>query len=146
MLLLREFDPADIGAAHRRAGRSKSARLETFVQTNIIDRCYQLANSGAYEGTADIRRQLIAEGYSQGLVSVHLAGPLLKKKLSDFCAAAQSKAERTPPNLPTSSRRGAAAGAGAKASAAMMARMIEGAVLFSLGLQPSRETRRRPGM
>ena len=92
------------------------------MQTNIIDRCYELAKSGAYEGTAEIRRQLIDEGYSQGLVSVHLAGPLLKKKLSDFCATAQSKAKRSPPNLPPSSPRGGASGADAKASAATAGR------------------------
>jgi hypothetical protein len=106
--------------------------LETFVQTNIIDRCYELANSGAYDGTADIRRQLIAEGYSQGLVSVHMAGPLLKKKLSDFCAAAQSQSRRSPPSSPPVSPRGAASGAGAKATAARVARIIECAVLFLL--------------
>jgi hypothetical protein len=58
---------------------------------NIIERSYQLAKSGNYLGTLPIREQLLAEGYTHADVASHLAGPTLKKTLSNLCREAQGR-------------------------------------------------------
>jgi hypothetical protein len=67
---------------------------------NIIERSYQLAKAGRYEGTFEIRQQLLADGYTHAEIASHLAGPTLKKTLSNLCREAQGK----PPNLPPGRR------------------------------------------
>jgi hypothetical protein len=68
-------------------------RRETVVLINIVERCYELANSGQYEGTEEIRRQLLAEGYTHAEAGVHLSGRVLKRTLSELCRAARREAE-----------------------------------------------------
>ena len=65
---------------------------------NIIERSYQLAKSGAYEGVEAIRRQLKAEGYPHSAVGSYIAGPLLQRTLSNLCLEAQGKPKRSPPS------------------------------------------------
>ena len=51
-----------------------------------LERCFQLARSGACAGPADIRARMIAEGYRDA--GAHLAGPALRRQLREVCERA----------------------------------------------------------
>jgi hypothetical protein len=73
--------------------------MSDYLQSNIVERSYQLARSGACAGIEEIRRRLVAEGYVNA--TAHLAAaPSLKRELSRLCLKAQGKPERRPPGRP----------------------------------------------
>jgi hypothetical protein len=64
---------------------------------NIVERSYQLAKTGAYEGILDVRRRLAVEGYNQNAVAAHFSGLQLKRAIIEHCRQAQGKPRRPPP-------------------------------------------------
>jgi len=55
-----------------------------YRQTTL-ERAFELARTGDYPGTAEIRAQLKAEGYSLG----QLEGPTLMRQLRDLCISSR---------------------------------------------------------
>jgi hypothetical protein len=51
-----------------------------------LERAFALARSGEYQGLAEIRAQLRAEGFS----TKQLEGPRLLKQIRDLCIASRS--------------------------------------------------------
>jgi len=70
----------DTGAAYHEAMNSRPTTLE---------RAFALAKSGEYQGMADIRLQLKAEGYTLS----QLEGRTLTRQLQALCVAARGAAE-----------------------------------------------------
>lgn len=58
-------------------------------QPTVLERAFDLANSGEYAGVAEIRLQLRAEGYA----THQLEGPSLLRQLRDLCAASRKAKE-----------------------------------------------------
>ena len=65
------------------------------MQKFIIERAFELAESGEYRGIEAIRRQLLNEDYDQ--VDLHLAGAFTRRQLLDILVAAR---ERRAPGHP----------------------------------------------
>ncbi len=63
-------------------GRSNNSK-ETDVRKPIIERAYELAESGRFKDVRDIERHLKSEGYSGFYAD--LAGPALRKALRNLC-------------------------------------------------------------
>lgn len=58
---------------------------------SIVERAFELARSGYFANTADVRKQLKQEGYIQGLVDEHLRGSGIKTKIKSLCQAAREE-------------------------------------------------------
>jgi hypothetical protein len=71
--------------------------MADYTQSNIVERSYQLAKTGNYDGTPQIRRQLLVEGFTQSAIATHFSSPLLTRTLVDLCRHAQGKPKRLPP-------------------------------------------------
>ena len=53
---------------------------------SVVERAFELAQSGQCHGVDDIRRRLKEEQFSA--IDEHLAGPSLKRQLADICTKA----------------------------------------------------------
>jgi hypothetical protein len=62
-----------------------------YSALGIVERSYQLAKTGNYAGAAEIRRQLLAEGYGQSDVVATFSNPVLIWTLVDLCRHAQGR-------------------------------------------------------
>lgn len=58
---------------------------------NIIERAYQLASSGEFTSTAEVKKRLKAEGYTS--IDLHFSGSSLQKSLLRLCNSARIAAE-----------------------------------------------------
>ena len=77
-------------------------------QPTIVERAFALARSGECDGVSDVRRRLKDEQLSS--IDAHLAGPSIKRQLSQLCSQAiEAKGEDTPvaPKRLSASRRAA---------------------------------------
>jgi hypothetical protein len=54
-------------------------------QPTALERAFELARSGKYQGTSEIRAQLKAEGFNAN----QLEGPSLLRQLREICTAAR---------------------------------------------------------
>jgi hypothetical protein len=57
------------------------------MSLHILERAFELAQSGQCASIDDIRRQLKAESFTQ--VDAHLAGATVRRQLLDLCKAAR---------------------------------------------------------
>ena len=64
--------------------------LRTSSRGGTIARAFELAESGEYEGAAQIRARLKQEGYWDAAAQV--AGPSLTRQLSEICRRMRSAA------------------------------------------------------
>lgn len=59
------------------------------MDLHILERAFELAQSGDCGSIDDIRRQLKAENYAQ--VDAHLAGSTVRRQLLDLCKGARGE-------------------------------------------------------
>jgi len=57
---------------------------------HVIERAYQMARSGQFTSTEDVRRQLHAEGY--GNADAHFSGSSIRKELKLLISKARATA------------------------------------------------------
>ena len=57
---------------------------------NILERAFQIADSGTIKSLAELRNVLYGEGHTQAYLTQHLAGPLLLRQLTARIARANS--------------------------------------------------------
>ena len=62
--------------------------------TNVVERAFELAQSGRFASVSEIKAELKRERFASAEVEPHLAGKLIQKQLRD--ALASCRAEVTP--------------------------------------------------
>jgi hypothetical protein len=60
----------------------------------ILDRAFELARSGHFTSTTDIRSRLMKEGYGHAHISGHLGGRGIQQQLRETIAAAWKPSAR----------------------------------------------------
>ena len=67
------------------------AKLAGSQPVSLVERAFELARTGYFAKTADIKKQLKREGYIQALVDEHLRGRGTRSKINSLCKEAEEK-------------------------------------------------------
>lgn len=64
----------------------------TMSQAGVIERAFEVANSGSCQSFENVRKTLKKSGYTDSAIEQYLGGPAIRKQIRDACRRSRTDA------------------------------------------------------